>query len=207
MLERSSVARKKREWYPGAIYHVMSRGNRHQKIFADITDFEFFLMLLGDVRKRYPFDLHSYCLMTNHFHMLLETKDHEIWLIMKRLIQVYTGYYNSKYGTDGHLFQGRYHSYLVMDDAYFLQTSRYIHLNPVKARMVEHPEDYKWSSYQGLIGMEDRPLVTLDRVWGYFKAPKNVAYRLFVEENSASTEQYEKSIQESMKEDDEWLPW
>lgn len=201
------MARKKREWYPGAIYHLMSRGNRHQNIFGDSSDFEFFLILLADIQKRMPFDLHSYCLMTNHFHMLLETKDDEIWHIMKRLSHVYAGYYNGKYGFDGHLFQGRYHSYLVRDDAYFLQTSRYIHLNPVKAKMVSHPEDYKWSSYQALIGMDDRPIVSPGRIWGYFKPPQNVAYRLFVEENTASTEQYEKSIQASMREDDSWLPW
>ncbi|MCD7745236.1 MAG: transposase [Lachnospiraceae bacterium] len=201
------MGRRKREWYPGAIYHLMARGNRHQKIYGDRADFEYFLVLMEEVKKRYSYEVHSYCLMTNHFHLLLETKDIEIWRIMKWLMQVYAQYYNIKYGFDGHLFQGRYRSCLVEDDAYFLQTSRYIHLNPVKAKMVDHPEDYEWSSYQALIGMRDRPCVTLERIWSYFKKPQGQAYRIFVDETPEGAEAYEKSIQTSMKEDDEWLPW
>lgn len=201
------MARKKRIWYPGAVYHLMSRGNRHQEIFREPSDYEFFLTLLRNVEKRYPFDIHSYCLMTNHFHFLMETKDVEIWRIMKRLQEVYSGYFNSKYGLDGHLFQGRYKSCLVEDDAYFLQISRYIHLNPVKAGMVVYPEDYRWSSYQALICTDERPLVTTEKVWSYFARPENVAYRLFVEENSLNTEVYEKEIRTGIGEDETWLPW
>ncbi len=201
------MARKKRVWYPGAIYHLMGRGNRHQKIYGDEEDFQVFISLIKAVMVKYPFDIHSFCLMTNHYHFLLETKVDEVWKIMKYLVQNYTQYYNCKYRCDGHLFQGRYRSCLVEDDAYFLHTSRYIHLNPVKANMVAHPEDYKWSSYQTLIGMKDLSFVTRDRVLSYFNKPENHAYRLFVEESIEGVETYEKSIQESMKEDENWLPW
>ncbi|MDD3174472.1 MAG: transposase [Herbinix sp.] len=106
---------------------------------------------MGDIQKRYPFDLHAYCLMTNHYHLLIETKEKEIWYIMRRLSQRYTGYYIDKYGMTGHLLQGRYRSCLIREDAYFLQTSRYIHLNPVKARMTAYPENYLWSNYQTFV--------------------------------------------------------
>ena len=85
------------------MYHNMGRVNHRQNIYGDKTDYQYFLGLLSDVQKRMPFELHSYCLMSNHFHLLLETKDKEIWHIMKRLIQLYTEYYNKKYGGMGHL--------------------------------------------------------------------------------------------------------
>ena len=203
------IARKKREWYPGAIYHIMGRGNRRQNIYEDKTDYQYFLALLSDIQKKMPFELHSYCLMTNHFHLLLETKDKEIWHIMKRLMQLYTEYYNNKYGRTGHLFQGRYRSCLVKDDAYFLQTSRYIHLNPVKAKMVLHPEDYLWSSYQTLIGMNHASIVTTSRTLAYFKKPQSQAYRAFVEDTSINMYFQESKIQKNIGEEEEdlWLPW
>lgn len=185
----------------------MGRGNHRQNIYGDKTDYQYFLGLLSDVQKRMPFELHSYCLMSNHFHLLLETKDKEIWHIMKRLMQLYTEYYNKKYGVMGHLFQGRYRSCLIEDDTYFLQTSRYIHLNPVKARMVFHPEDYEWSSYRALIGMDRTSLVTTEKILNYFKYPKNQAYRAFVESVSQKMQLQEFEIQKSIGEDDLWLPW
>lgn len=164
----------------------MGRGNHRESIFEDKMDYEFFELLLSDIKRRFPYELHSFCLMTNHYHLLLETNDKEIWHIMKRLQQVYTEYYNSKYHLVGHLFQGRYKACLVKDDAYFLQTSRYIHMNPVKAKIASHPEDYQWSSYRTLIGMNDLKFVNCNTTWSYFKSPQNTAYRLFVEESSVT---------------------
>ena len=128
-------------------------------IFTDEEDREYFLALLEDINGKYPFVIHSYCLMTNHYHILIETKENEIWHIMQRLLLNYTKYYNRKYNKDGHLFKGRYKACIVENDEYFLQTSRYIHLNPVRAKMIGYPQDYKWSSYKTMIGMEDQRIV------------------------------------------------
>lgn len=199
------MARKNRKWFPGAIYHIMARGNYRQNIFKDDEDFKVFLLLMQDAKTKYGFKLHAYCLMTNHYHLLLETEQTEIWKIMKRINQIYAAYYNEKYRLTGHLFQGRYKSCLVENDSYFLQTSRYIHLNPVKAKMVPRAEAYPWSSYSTLIGMKQEMIVEVKRTYAYFKEPQNFAYRNFVEDTTLN--RYEAEIQKSMGEDDLWLPW
>ena len=199
------MARKNRKWFPGAIYHIMARGNYRQNIFKDDEDFKVFLVLMQDAKTKYGFKLHAYCLMTNHYHLLLETEQTEIWKIMKRINQIYAAYYNEKYRLTGHLFQGRYKSCLVENDSHFLQTSRYIHLNPVKAKMVPRAEAYPWSSYSTLIGMKQEMIVEVKRTYAYFKEPQNFAYRNFVEDTTLN--RYEAEIQKSMGEDDLWLPW
>lgn len=199
------MAGKNRKWFPGAIYHIMARGNYRQNIFKDDEDFKVFLVLMQDAKTKYGFKLHAYCLMTNHYHLLLETEQTEIWKIMKRINQIYAAYYNEKYRLTGHLFQGRYKSCLVENDSYFLQTSRYIHLNPVKAKMVPRAEAYPWSSYSTLIGMKQEMIVEVKRTYAYFKEPQNFAYRNFVEDTTLN--RYEAEIQKSMGEDDLWLPW
>ena len=199
------MARKNIKWFPGAIYHIMARGNYRQNIFKDDEDFKVFLVLMQDAKTKYGFKLHAYCLMTNHYHLLLETEQTEIWKIMKRINQIYAAYYNEKYRLTGHLFQGRYKSCLVENDSYFLQTSRYIHLNPVKAKMVPRAEAYPWSSYSTLIGMKQEMIVEVKRTYAYFKEPQNFAYRNFVEDTTLN--RYEAEIQKSMGEDDLWLPW
>ena len=183
----------------------MARGNYRQNIFKDNEDFQVFLVLMQDAKAKYGFKLHAYCLMTNHYHLLLETEQMEIWKIMKRINQIYAAYYNGKYQLTGHLFQGRYKSCLVENDSYFLQTSRYIHLNPVKAKMVSCAELYLWSSYCTLIGMKQEMFVEVKKTHAYFKAPQNLAYRNFVEDTTLN--RYETEIQKSMGEDDLWLPW
>lgn len=120
----------------------MHRGIRRKSIFEEIIDYQVFLELLKRALEHYGCKIHAYCLMTNHIHLLLETGEQEVWKFMKYLSGCYAIYYNHKYLYSGHLFEGRYKSCLVKDDTYFLQTSRYIHLNPVKARIVEHPEEY-----------------------------------------------------------------
>lgn len=201
------IPRKRRIWYPGATYHIMGRGNRHKDIFSDEEDRQYFLVILENVQKRYPFLIHSYCLMTNHYHILLETKSSEIWRIMQLFVLNYTTYYNHKYNKDGHLFQGRYKSCIVENDEYFLQTSRYIHLNPVKAKMVAYPQDYKWSSYKTILGMEDQRIVEREKILSYFKKPRELEYQRFVEDVSINFKQQELEIQKQMGEDDLWLPW
>lgn len=102
----------------------MGRGNRHGKIYRGVEDYEIFLMLLREVQKRYPFILHAYCLMTNHFHLELTTKTYPIWKIMKPIMNHYARTFNQKYGYQGHLFDGRYGSCIIENQRYFLEVSR-----------------------------------------------------------------------------------
>lgn len=200
------IARKNREWYPGAVYHLMERGIRRQIIVEDITDYQVFLEIMKQALKKNRCKLHAYCIMTNHFHLLLETQEIEIGKFMKYLANNYAIYFNRKYGYRGHLFEGRYKSCLVKEDAYFLQTSRYIHLNPVKAGMVRGAEEYRWSSYRTMIGMKDDQITEVDRTWNYFQDHPAIRYREFVENAGYKYQMHDKNIQKEMGEDDLWLP-
>ena len=160
------IARKLRTWYPGAIYHLMERGVRRQEIFQDDFDKLIFMEILRDELEKKGCKLYAYCLMTNHFHFLLETGDIEIGKFMKALACKYAMQYNHRYSLKGHVFEGRHKSCLVETDEYFLQTSRYIHLNPVKAKMVAHPEDYPWSSYRVILGLCDDKVSEKDKTLG-----------------------------------------
>lgn len=139
------MARKKRIWYPGATYHVMSRGNRRYSIFKDELDYKMFIECLKCVKNQYDFKIYSICLMTNHFHMIVDSGNTEIWKIMHKLLLSYAASYNMKYKLTGHLFENRYVGQIIEDDTYLLEASRYIHLNPVKAQMVREPLAYKYS--------------------------------------------------------------
>lgn len=152
------------------------------EIFREEMDYEIFLLILKKVAENYRMKVHAYCLMTNHIHLLLETTDYEIGKIMQKIADDYARTYNRKYGYKGHLFENRYKSCLVKEDAYFLQTSRYIHLNPVKARMAAHPEDYKWSSYRTMIVLSDDKITERDKTLAYFKDHSVFLYREFVED-------------------------
>jgi REP element-mobilizing transposase RayT len=137
--------------YPGALYHITSRGNERKKIFLDDSDRVAFLDILKDYHDRFGILIHSYVLMDNHYHLILETPRANLLRVMHALNGRYTGYFNRSYKRSGHLFQGRYKGILVERDAYLLQLSRYVHLNPVRARVVERPEQYTWSSYLGYV--------------------------------------------------------
>ncbi len=137
--------------YPGALYHITSRGNEKRKIFFDDEDKQKFLEILKDYHDRFNILIHSYSLMDNHYHLILETPKGNLLKIMHGINSNYTGYFNRKYERAGHLFQGRYKGILIDKDEYLVQLSIYVHLNPVRARMVGKPEDYKWSSYPSFI--------------------------------------------------------
>ena len=201
------IGRKQREWYPGAIYHLMERGIRRQEIFKEEMDYQMFLAILKKVVESYETTVHAYCLMTNHIHLLLETNVSEIGRIMQKIAGDYARTYNRKYGYRGHLFEDRYKSCLVKDDAYFLQTSRYIHLNPVKARMAAHPEDYRWSSYRTVLGMSDDRITVREKTLGYFKGKSVHRYRDFVEDIGHKYTVTETEIHKEIEEDEIWLPW
>jgi len=129
------------------LYHITSRGDDRKKIFIGEYDFSKFLEYLKLAQNKYKFYLYAYCLMGNHYHLLIETTQPNISRIMQYINTSYTAYYNKKRNKCGHLFQGRFKSILVEADVYFKELTRYIHLNPVKAKMVNLPQEYKWSSY------------------------------------------------------------
>ena len=176
-----AIARKVREWFPGATYHLMARGIRRMEIFEDEFDFQMFLKIMQQQSVNNDCRIHAYCLMTNHFHLLVETGEVEIGQFMMHLSGKYAIYYNHHHGFSGHVFERRYKSCLVKTDDYFLQTSRYIHLNPVKARMAAHPEDYCYSSYKTIIRLQDDGITEPEKTLAYF-GPKGIfGYREFVE--------------------------
>ena len=148
------MARKPRVHFPGALYHVISRGNQCQVIFRADADRRRYLELLDRYRARYQFQLRAYVLMTNHVHLLMEVGKHPLAKIMQGLQQSYTLYFNRKYKLVGHLFQGRYKDILCDRDSYLLELVRYIHLNPVRSKMVTDPAEYAWSSHRDYLNGE-----------------------------------------------------
>ena len=145
------MSRPLRIEYPGAWYHVMNRGRRSEVIFSDKKDYSRFLDLLIEISEIWNANIAAYCLMPNHYHVLLQTPDGNISRCMRHLNGLYTQQYNRMHGFDGQLFRGRYKSILVCDDTHLLQLVRYIHKNPVKAGMVKEMQDYEWGSYKGYL--------------------------------------------------------
>lgn len=170
--------------YAGAVYHITSRGNEKKSVFKSDDDRIRFLNTLQHVNKRYNWICHAYCLMDNHYHLLIETPDGNLALGMRQLNGVYTQLFNRFHGRSGHLFQGRYKSILIQKDSHLLEVCRYVVLNPVRAKMAEKPEAWKWSSYRATAGRESvHPCLTLDWVLGQFSRQRSLAekeYRKFV---------------------------
>ncbi len=180
------MARPLRIEYPNAVYHVTSRGNARNKIFLGDQDRENFLSVLDAVVKRYNWLCHAYCLMDNHYHLMIETPDANLSRGMRQLNGVYTQKYNWWHSKTGHIFQGRYKSILIDKENYLLELCRYVVLNPVRATMVEKPEEWKWSSYGATAGLKTVPnYLTGDWILGLFsnnKAEAQKRYRKFVRE-------------------------
>ncbi|MDD4113882.1 MAG: transposase [Herbinix sp.] len=174
------ISRKERVWYEGAIYHIVTRGNNKQKIFLCNEDYWQYMNYMRRINVIYPFKLYSYCLMSNHVHLQIATNNIEIWTIMRGINWRYSKYFNAKYEKVGHLFQNRYHSELIEDEAYLLQTSKYIHLNPVKAGIVDKPIKYPWSSYGVYMGVYKNSLIHEDETLAYFQYDRRL-YKNFVE--------------------------
>ncbi|MBM4761446.1 transposase [Bacillus sp. B15-48] len=175
------MSRKQRIWYPGANYHITCRGNRRAAIFYDDFDHQAYLEILQEVRSHFPFYLHAYCLMTNHLHLQIETIDHHPKEMMKMLNSQYAMYFNKRHHLVGHVFQGRYGAEIIETADYFLEVSRYIHLNPVEANMVEKPFDYPWSSYSAYLSTDLHPLITTTKILAQFPEPHRENYRKYVE--------------------------
>jgi REP element-mobilizing transposase RayT len=177
------MPRKSRAEVEGGLYHIITRGNNRRQIFNSAADYEKFLALLTVQKIKLPFFLYAYCLMSNHVHLLIERQVNAVGRIMQRLLTGYAQYYNRRYRRVGHLLQDRYKSILCQSDRYLSELVRYIHLNPVRARMVDQPEDYAYSSHRVYLGMESTAIVDADPVLRHFGAKKDVArarYQQFV---------------------------
>ena len=148
------MARSLRIEYPGAVYHITGRGNGGQSIFADDADREGFLECLGLAIARHGWRCHAYCLMGNHYHLLIETPEANLSQGMRHVNGVYTQRFNRAHGRAGHLFQGRFKAILVERESYLLEVARYIVLNPVRAGMVREARQWPWSSYGATAGDE-----------------------------------------------------
>ena len=156
----------------------MSRGDDRKKIYTGPSDYNRFLGYVVKAKEKYRFYLYAYCLMPNHFHLLLETQLPNISKIMHYLVGSYTTYYNIRHQRCGHLFQGRFKSLVVEKDCYLLELSRYIHLNPVRAGIVMDPNEYPWSSYAGYLGKKDENIAYAE-IKRYLGISRN-EYRRFV---------------------------
>lgn len=152
-----TMARPLRIEFAGALYHITSRGNERKAIYFDDADFEKFLSILGKVCERYNWMVYAYCLMGNHYHLLLETPEANLSMGMRQLNGTFTQAINRKYQRVGHLFQGRFKAILVDKDAYLLELSRYVVLNPVRANMVQSLDDWPWSSWHVMTGKAAPP--------------------------------------------------
>ena len=141
------MARKSRVEVEGGLYHVITRGNDRKDIFHSADDHLKFLSLIAKQKAILPFYLYAYCLMTNHIHLLIERRTDNVGRIMHRILTGYSQYYNRRYMKIGHLLQGRHKSILCQSEVYMGELVRYIHLNPVRARMVTRAEDYPYSSH------------------------------------------------------------
>ena len=178
------MARPIRIEFSGALYHVTSRGDRREEIYEDDADRVRFLQLLGRVALDFNWICHAYCLMTNHYHLVIETPDANLSKGMRQLNGVFTQYSNRRHGRIGHLFQGRFKGILVDGDSYLLELARYVVLNPVRARMVSQPDQWPWSSYAAMMGLAPSPAwLATDELLAAFGKRRGIArqrYRAFV---------------------------
>jgi len=180
------MPRKPRIEYSGAFYHVIVRGNQKQRIFKDEADFQKFLLTLTVYKNRTGSHIYAYVLMNNHVHLLIETKEVPLSKIMQGVSQTYTMYFNRRYRTVGHLFQGRYKAILCDKDAYLLGLLKYIHQNPLRAKITDRFDVYPWSSHHAYIG-KDNPLSLVDtdqvlRLFSERKSRARAKYREFMDD-------------------------
>lgn len=175
------MARKLRIEVEGGLYHVITRGNDRQNIFHSNEDHLKFLSLLAKQKERSLFFLYAYCLMTNHIHLLIERQAETVGNVMQRVLTGYSQYYNRRYKRVGHVFQGRHKAILCQSETYLTKLVRYIHLNPVRARMVVSPEEYPYSSHQAYVGSVPSGIVDVDPVLRHFGVKGDAAVRSFRE--------------------------
>ena len=180
------MARPLRLSFPGAVYHVTSRGNARHDIVADDRDRSQWLSFLAHVDDRNGWLCHEYCLMDNHYHLVIETPKPNLSIGMRQLNGRYTQAYNRRHEQVGHVFQGRFTAILVEKDAHLRELCRYVVLNPVRAKIVSHPRLWVWSSYRATVGETKAPgWLTTDWILSQFGQRGGAAqarYRTFVAE-------------------------
>ena len=176
------MARPLRIEFPGGLYHVTARGDRREDIYLCDADRQRWVDLLGEVCSRFNWFCHAYCLMDNHFHIVVETVDGNLSVGMRQLNGVYTQWHNRNHKRVGHVFQGRFKAIIVQREAYLLELARYVVLNPVRAGMCNLPGDWPWSSYRMMIGQAPAP-PWLQRHWllSQFSNSPHVAKKAFVD--------------------------
>jgi len=183
------MARPLRPQFSGAVYHLTARGNARQPIVLDDEDRRAFLRALAESIGRFHWICHAYCLMDNHYHLVIETPQPTLSRGMRQLNGVYTQRFNRRHERIGHLFQGRFKAILAERDAYLLELSRYVVLNPVRAGMVESPDRWPWSSYAATAGLASAPawlsVEWLLRQFAPERGAAQEAYRRFVAEGTA----------------------
>jgi len=189
------MARPLRLEFAGALYHITSRGDRREAIYETDEDRELFLTVFSEVCDRYHWVCHAYCLMGNHYHLLIETPQANLSMGMRQLNGVYTQSFNSAHRRVGHVFQGRYKAILVDKNSYLLELARYIVLNPVRASMVRSVKDWPWSSYRATVGQQEKPdwLNTdwLLAAFGRRKSKAIDAFKRFVNEGKGQPSPWE----------------
>ena len=180
------MSRPLRLEYAGALYHVTSRGDRQEDIYESDADRRLFLSVFADVCSHYNWTCHAYCLMSNHYHLIIETPDANLSKGMRQLNGEYTRKFNRAHKRVGHVFQGRYKAIHVEKEAYLLELSRYVVLNPVRAYMVRQPIDWPWSNYRATVGRMVVPdWINTDWILASFDIKKSraiKAYELFVKQ-------------------------
>jgi putative transposase len=190
------MSRPLRIEFPGALYHVTGRGNARQRIYRNDEDREQFLSILSHVVGRYGWLCHAYCLMDNHYHLLVETPKPNLSLGMRQLNGLYTQFHNRHHRRVGHLFQGRFKAILVEKESHLLELCRYVVLNPVRAKMVKHPGKWGWSSYRATAGEVIVPdYLTVDWLLGQYGSRLHDAqkrYRTYVAEGIGTPGPWEK---------------
>lgn len=178
------MARPLRIEFPGALYHVTSRGNEQRSIFRANHDREAFLGFLAVATRRFGWSVTAWVLMNNHFHLVIQTPEPNLSKGMHWLNGTYAGWFNRRHGRAGHLFQGRFKALLVERESYFSNVLRYVVRNPVRAGIVERPEDYRWSSYRATAGLDDAP--------GWLDT--SAAYEVFDDDPTAARAQYREFV-------------
>jgi len=163
------MARPPRPLVPNGIYHVTARGNRRQLIFTSDHDCRHFLSLIDRVVRRFDWRCFAFCLMPNHYHLVVQTPSPNLSAGMHGINSSYSHWFNGFHDVDGHLFQQRFHAVLVESDWHLLEVSRYVSLNPVRARLCGAPADWRWSSYRALVGKAPTPrFLAVDHLLSYF---------------------------------------
>jgi REP element-mobilizing transposase RayT len=177
------MARPLRIEYEDAVYHITARGNDRKRIYFSEADYRKFLECIAEAKKKFGILLHCYALMSNHYHLIIETPEANLSKTMHHISSAYTSYINRKRKRSGHLFQGRYKALVVSKDNYLFELSRYIHLNPVRAGIVQRPEEYPYGSYKAYINKGNDNLLSQGLILGF--SGRNVAqakneYRKYV---------------------------